>query len=33
MQVISYHPGTIYSEAWERAGVDIPRELYDSGEC
>lgn len=21
----------IYSEAWERAGVDVPREFYDSG--
>jgi hypothetical protein len=31
MQVINYYPGTIYSKAWERAGVDVPREFYDSG--
>ncbi|EED18515.1 short-chain dehydrogenase, putative [Talaromyces stipitatus ATCC 10500] len=30
MQVISFHPGYIYSTGWETVGLKIPRELFDS---
>jgi NAD(P)-dependent dehydrogenase (short-subunit alcohol dehydrogenase family) len=32
MQVISFHPGSIYSTGWEAVGLKIPRESFDSGE-
>jgi NAD(P)-dependent dehydrogenase (short-subunit alcohol dehydrogenase family) len=31
MQVISIHPGTIYSDGWAKAGLPVPRELFESG--
>lgn len=33
MQVVSFHPGSIYSPGWESVGLKIPPELFDSGEC
>uniref|UniRef100_A0A093Y346 General stress protein 39 n=1 Tax=Talaromyces marneffei PM1 TaxID=1077442 RepID=A0A093Y346_TALMA len=30
MQVISLHPGSIYSTGWEAVGLKIPRESFDS---
>lgn len=31
MQVINFHPGQIWSQAWERAGMEFPRDLFDDG--
>ena len=30
VQIISFHPGNIYNQSWEKIGV--PKELFDTGE-
>lgn len=30
VQIVSYHPGLIYSGEWEKMGV--PQDLFDNGE-
>jgi NAD(P)-dependent dehydrogenase (short-subunit alcohol dehydrogenase family) len=32
MQVISFHPGLIYNDAWKSMDLPVPPEHFDSGE-